>query len=202
MAWRDLSPVLRAPEGEASGGGGAASSPPPPEASSEVPAWARPLLETHSKLEGRLSDMGKQLARLKEERKALPKVDGEAASTPVQAPAAEDFRGQLKKAMAYAAVKAQLPEAAVKRLDALEQEGADYARLLDLATIAHDLRPASNGPQGAPSPRSHGATPATPTVTDAWPKTWSEAKALRAKSPEAYAKIEAQGFDITTLPRM
>lgn len=218
MRFWTLTALLLAPEGEgASGGGGAAgqggAEGSTPAGNADMPAWAKALTERLDKVDSRIGDMGRQFGKLNEGRKAQPPTptpspkgqEGGGETPPLSAPSlsSQDVQAEIQVAMAYATARTQLGEAGQKKLDAMQAEGRSYAQLLDAATLALELGgAASNGHAPQNSPRGHGARPAAPTVTDAWPKTMSEAAALRKKDRAAYEKIEAQGFDITTVPRL
>lgn len=218
MRFWTLTALLLAPEGEGASGGGGGAGQGGAEGSeqasnTDMPAWAKTLTERLDKFDSRIGDMGRQMAKLNEGRKATPPnqttppkgQEGGGETPPLSAPALspKDVQDQISVAMAYAAAKTQLSEAGQKKLDALAAEGRSYAQLLDAANLALELGgAASNGQMPQNTPRGHGARPAAPTVTDAWPKTFSEAQALRKKDLAAYKKMEAQGFDITAVPRV
>lgn len=207
MRFWSIFSTLRNAEGEANGGGGGGET--PAEGGQEAPpAWFASYAE---KIDKRLGDMGRQLAKTHEARKGKgggetetkPEAGGKPEGGSRTGPTTEDVRKEMLIARRYGEVLSKLPEKARQRLEQMEEEGRSFADLFDAATLALDLQgdAASNGQERQTTPRGHGGTPAAPAVSDDWPRNWTEAQKLRREDPKKLDRMIDRGLDLNRLPR-
>lgn len=189
--------------GDGGGGGtGAGQGASTEQRTDEAPPWFR---DYTAKIDKRLGDMGRQFATFQADRKggkgdeppAKPEGQPEGASL-----SRDDVKKELLTARRYGELMGKLSDKARQRLEAMEEEGRSITELLDAASLALELQAdaPSNGQQRPSGPRGHGATPAAPTVSDAWPKTYGEAAKLRREKPDVLDRFIDQGLDLDRLP--
>lgn len=194
--WSFLS-VLHAPEGEATGGGGGGgeSAPVDPNDGSDTPE-APDLRAFIEKVDARLGDMGRQLAKLRAKPDS-PKPDDEAPAT---APPPGLSEQDLAAAMGYGRLHTSLPENAQKMLDDMQAEGASFRDLERYAKLAASVM--STQDDTAPPkkrPAGHAGTPGSSNPSR--PTTLTELQNLYATDEKAYSKLMADpSFDPSELP--
>ncbi|MEM1024754.1 MAG: hypothetical protein AAGJ19_13810 [Myxococcota bacterium] len=173
--------------------GGQEGATPSAGAGSEKPSWFK---EHESKVEAKLSDFGRQFAKVYEKigsgDGAKPKPDDDRGKGQAGTP---DVGAIVSSAMKYSVAKAQLPEAAQKQLDKLEAEGKSFEDLAVMAEAIAAAIPSKGDGQSAPKPPpgkpGTGANNGT-----SHPRTWAEFQALSVKAQEGDAKAQRQISDL------
>lgn len=164
-----------------------------------------PLAEALPKLEGRISELGRDLGKVRGKVKQAQPADsgqGDPGSAPV-----DDVHALVKSAVTYGAIKTKLPEAAAKILDAHESEGASYTELLRAAELAHTMFSAVNAGKSSaagdpPAVPTGAAATSAPRTSPAHPRTLAEYAALAKSDPARKAALDADPtFHPDELPR-
>ena len=130
------------------------------EAPSDQPEWVSQLMERLEALEGRQSQLGKDLGRVRSKFKVQAAPAQEPATGDAQQPATVT-RDELMAAQRLGQLRAGLGEEAGQHLDARLQDGATFSDVVREAELLAKFAPAPK--PAAPTtkaPKAHGATPA------------------------------------------
>jgi len=124
------------------------------QAPSDQPEWVSQLMERLEALEGRQSQLGKDLGRVRSKFKVQAAPAQEPATGDAQQPTVT--RDELMAAQRLGQLRAGLGEEAGQHLDARLQDGATFSDVVREAELLAKFAPA---PKPA-APKAHGATPA------------------------------------------
>lgn len=155
--------------------------------STEPPAWASQLVERLEALEGRASQLGKDLGRVRSKVKSPEQqtADAEPATGGEQQPSGVT-RDELVAAQRLGKLRAGLSEDADQHIEARLEEGASFGEVLREAELLSKF--AKPAPQPPKAPKAHGGTPAQQTNGGA-SFTMAELMEISKSDPARFDKI-------------
>lgn len=163
----------------------------------DVPAWAKALQESLSKLAVQTDKRFEGIAeRIRSGGKDPKQAEAQAANA-----AAPVSQADLDASIRFGELRGSLPEAQRAQLEALRQDGLGFAQLVRVAEGFKAALPA-NGSQTAGQTAPPGvAANAAPSTAPRFPATQAELLALKTSNRAAYDAVWAHpDFDVKRLP--
>lgn len=191
----------------AEAGSGGAAAPAAAANGFDQAAFFKQIDERFSKVEGKITDLGKGLGRVREKVKA-PEGD-EPAANGAAATAAPNVNELVASAMAYGRAHAKLPANLQAKLDERQAKGAPFDVLLDLAETFHSMLGEAGLAGGANSGDAQRQAPIAPRGaagtsaqrSSAYPTTLGEYIALAKDDPARKKLLDKDpGFHPEDLP--
>ncbi len=178
-------------QGEAGSGDGSSTT----ELLKEFRTYRDHMDEQFAKVNGRVSDMGKQMSAISKGREFTPEppANGETPAPP------QVTSDDLDAAIRWGEIRGQLPEKSRERFQAMIDSGRSRQDALMMAEAVIDELGAQAPAAGKPT---HPGTPrgAAPTNAGGLPTTYREVRELKRKNPELYQEIVTDpAFDPSAL---